>query len=215
MTSTPFRLALGLGCLLALAACSSNDQAETEVAPNDETVAAPEAETTPAEAPVAEVAADETDAGLTAADVAAIEAGLAAENTVLAKAADEVAQGVDDARLTELALSVRDDAIAAGVDAAGMEASRYARLKDDLFSVLGAVEMRAALRKQADEVDTTGLDAETVAEMRSNSQAMIDSLPDPYAGMDSGLADALHAREEALMELRAQNIGLLFKIAQG
>lgn len=221
MNSTSFRLAVGLGCLIAVSACSSDKPGDTDAAGADETATAPETTdttaTAPASAPADETATtgDEAGAGLTAADVAAIEAGLAAENAVLAKAADEVAQGVDDERLTELALSVRDDALAAGVDAAGLESSRYGRLKDELFSVLGAVEMRAMLRKQGEDVDTTGLDAETVAEMKRNHQTMIDSLPDPYAGMEAGLADDIRARESRLMELRARNVGLLFKIAQG
>lgn len=216
MTRTPLTLAIGLGCLIAVSACSSDQDADTAAVAADEAVEAPVAEapvadTATAETAPAVVAAD----GLTADDLPAIEAGLAAENEVLAKVADEVAQGVDAERHTELAMSVSDDATAAGVSAAGMDAERYRQLKDEVFALLGAIEMRTTMRKQADEADTTGLDAATVAEMKSNAQAMIDSLPDPYAGMESGLADVLHERESSLMELRAQNIGLLFKIAQG
>jgi hypothetical protein len=101
------------------------------------------------------------------------------------------------------------------VRASGIDAPRYDRLKEELFAVLGAVEMRAMLHKQAAEADTTGLDADTAAEMKRNQQAMLDSVPDPYAALDADLAEALRAREPRLMELRAQNVGLLFKIAAG
>lgn len=214
MKRTPLTLVIGLGCLIAVSACSPDTDAD--VAAADEPIEAPVAETPVADTAAADAAPAVAAAdGLAADDIPAIEAGLAAENDILAKAADEVAQGVDAERHAELAMSVRDDATAAGVSAAGMDAERYRQLKDEVFALLGALEMRAVMRKQADEADTTGLDPATVAEMKSNAQAMIDSLPDPYAGMESGLADVLHERESRLAELRAQNIGLLFKIGQG
>jgi hypothetical protein len=210
MTRTSFRLALGLGCLIAMAACSSDQDAAAEPAETTddtvETVAAPAAET-----PAGETAADDP---LGAADVPAIEAGLSAEIELLTQVADEVAKGVEPERYTELALSVHDDSVAAGVRASGIDAPRYDRLKEEVFAVLGAVEMRAMLQKQAAEADTAGLDADTQAEMKRNQQAMLDSVPDPYAALDPILAEALRAREPRLMELRAQNVGLLFKIAQ-
>ena len=212
MTRTPLRLALGLVCLIAVAACSPEPDAAEEPATETtddgvETVEAPAAE-----APPADVASD---AALSAADLTALEAGLSAENDLLNQVADEVAKGVEPERFTELALSVHDDSIAAGVRASGIDAPRYDRLKEELFAVLGAVEMRAMLHKQVAEADTTGLDADTAAEMKRNQQAMLDSVPDPYAALDADLAEALRAREPRLMELRAQNVGLLFKIAAG
>jgi hypothetical protein len=213
MTRTTLRLPLALACLLALSACSSDPEdsgettaetaAETDV--SDETPAADTGPDADADASADDLAAD---------DVPRIEAGLVAENEVLTQAADEIAKGVDDLRFAALALSALEDSTQAGARAADMADHRYGRLKEEVYTVLGNVEMRAMLRRQMDETDTTGLDDATLAKMQEDAQAMIDSVPDPFADMDPALAEALREREARLMELRAKNVALLVKISQ-
>lgn len=213
MTRTTLRLSLGLTCLLALSACSS----EPEDSGDTTAESAAEADTlnqTPAADTGPDADADDSADDLAADDVPRIEAGLAAENEVLTKAADEIAKGMDDLRFAAVALSALEDSTQAGARAADMADHRYGRLKEQVFSVLGDVEMRAMLRRQMDETDTTGLDEAAIAKMQEDAQAMIDSVPDPFADMDSALAEALREREARLMELRAQNVALLVKISQ-
>lgn len=209
MAHKTIALALGLGCLLALGACSP--------APDD--TAADDAAASDAQG--ARVAGDAADGpraddapALAAGDIAAIEARLAAENAALARVDQEIAKGVDDVRFTALALSALQDATRAGAAAAGMDEGRYGRLKQDLFAILGAAEMRSMLRRQRDEADTTGLDEATVAQMARDAQALIDSVPDPFVGMDAGLAGAVREAEARLMALRAQNVALLVRISE-
>jgi hypothetical protein len=212
MTRTTLRLALSLTCLLALSACSSDPEESGDTAPEatTETGAVEEAEATAGQ----DADADDSADGLAADDISGIEAGLVAENDVLTKAADEIAKGVDDLRFAALALSALEDSTQAGARAAGMADHRYGRLKEEVFTVLGNVEMRAMLRRQMDETDTTGLDDAAIAKMQEDAQAMIDSVPDPFADLDPALAEALREREARLMELRAQNVALLVKISQ-
>lgn len=213
MTRTTLRLPLALTCLLALSACSSEpedsgDTTAESAAEADTLDQTPTADTGP------DADADDSADDLAADDVPRIEAGLAAENEVLTKAADEIAKGMDDLRFAAVALSALEDSTQAGARAADMADHRYGRLKEQVFSVLGDVEMRAMLRRQMDETDTTGLDEAAIAKMQEDAQAMIDSVPDPFADMDSALAEALREREARLMELRAQNVALLVKISQ-
>lgn len=213
MTRTTLRLPLALACLLALSACSSEpeDGGDTTAETAAETDTSDE---TPAADTGADADSDDSADNLAADDVARIEAGLVAENEVLTKTADEVAKGMDDLRFAAVALSALEDSTQAGARAADMADHRYGRLKEEVFTVLGNLEMRAMLRRQMDEADTTGLDEATVAKMQEDAQAMIDSVPDPFTGMDPALAEALREREARLMELHAQNVALLLKISQ-
>lgn len=209
MTRTTLRLPLALACLLALSACSS----EPEDSGDTTAETAAEADALD-QTPAADADADDSADDLAAGDVPRIEAGLVAENEVLTQAADEIAKGMDDLRFAAVALSALEDSTQAGARAADMADHRYGRLKEQVFSVLGDVEMRAMLRRQMDETDTTGLDEAAIAKMQEDAQAMIDSVPDPFADMDPALAEALGEREARLMELRAQNVALLVKISQ-
>jgi hypothetical protein len=209
MTRTTLRLPLALACLLALSACSSEPE------DSGDTTAETAAETDALDqTPAADADADDSADDLAAGDVPRIEAGLVAENEVLTQAADEIAKGMDDLRFAAVALSALEDSTQAGARAADMTDHRYGRLKEQVFSVLSDVEMRAMLRRQMDETDTTGLDEAAIAKMQEDAQAMIDSVPDPFADMDPALAEALREREARLMELRAQNVALLVKISQ-
>mgnify|MGYP005750334719 CR=1 FL=1 len=128
---------------------------------------------------------DDAGTALTAAALEAVELGLASENEALRAAIDELARADTDAGKLEVLGSIDVTAIeaeAAGV--AGLRAGEYARLKDAVFDRLGRIEM----------------------------QAVVAGTEDPYAGLDPDTSGALKARQARLAELRAQHIGLMFKL---
>lgn len=209
-------LALGLAALLALGGCSGGDDAD--VSEDTEEVALEDSgdgyaddggtmNETGEEAPALLLTADNLDE---------LEQALAKENEGLQAALDKLAAADTDAgklmALGEIDMEAID---AAAAETAGVSADEYSMLKDQLFEVLGAIEMREMLGKQFGDADMSGMDEATRAEAEKNMAEMMAGVPDPFDGMDAGLADALRAKQASLAELRAQNIGLLFKFIGG
>lgn len=209
-------LALALAALLALGGCAGGDDAD--VSEDTEEVAledsgdgyADDGETMNEdgeEAPALLLTADNLDD---------LELGLVKENEGLQAALDKLAEADTDAgklmALGEIDMEAID---AEAADAADVSADEYAMLKDQLFEVLGAIEMRQMMEKQFGDADMSGMDEATRAEAEKNMAEMMAGVPDPFDGMDPALAEALRAKQARLAELRAQNIGLLFKFIGG
>ena len=163
-----------------------------------------------APAPTGDTTAGDT--RLSAGDIAALATGLAAENAAIARLAETTP--ADDALYAAHVLDGMAAAVADGARAAGMDEDAYRRRKESLYTALGAIEMRALLEAQAANLDTTGLDEETIAGMRRQSAEMIAGIPDPYAGLDAEAAGTLRSRLDELMALRAANIGGLATLAR-
>ncbi len=200
------RLVPALLLAAALSACGS--EAPADAPANDTADAAGQAAAdapAPAATPAGEVA-------LVAADIDALAVGMAAENAALAALAQD--PPAEDALYAAHVLEGVAGSVADGARAAGMDEDGYRRRKEALYTALGAIEMRAMLEAQAANLDTTGLDEETVAAMRRQSEELIASVPDPFAGMDAGAAAAIQARRDELMALRAANIGGLATLAR-
>lgn len=208
-------LALGLAALLALGGCGGDD---ADVSEDTEEVAlddsgdgyADDGETMDADGSEAAALL------LTADNLDDLELGLVKENEGLQAALDKLAKADTDAgklmALGEIDMQAID---AEAADAAGVSADEYSTLKDQLFEVLGAIEMRQMMEKQFGDADMGGIDEATRAEAEKNMAEMMAGVPDPFEGMDPGLAEALRAKQARLAELRAQNIGLLFKFIGG
>lgn len=209
-------LALALAALLALGGCGGGDDADVsgdteEVALEDSGDGyADDGETMNADG-------GETAALLLTADnLDDLERGLVKENEGLQAALDKLAEADTDAgklmALGEIDMEAID---AEAADAADVSADDYSMLKDQLFEVLGAIEMRQMMEKQFGDADMSGMDEATRAEAEKNMAEMMAGVPDPFEGMDADLAEALRAKQARLAELRAQNIGLLFKFIGG
>lgn len=209
-------LALALAALLALGGCGGSDDAD--VAEDTEEMAledsgdgyADDGET------MNEDGGEAAALQLTADNLAGLERGLAKENEGLQAALDKLAEADTDAGKLMALGEIDMEAIDAGAaDAADVSVDEYSMLKDQLFEVLGAIEMREMMAKQVSDSDTTGMDEATRAEAEKNMAEMMAGVPDPFDGMDADLAEALRAKQARLAELRAQNIGLLFKFIGG
>ncbi len=212
MTPMLSRLAPALAALLLIAACAEKG---ADVAGADTPPAADAAQD---EAPAAagDDASAATPAALDAAALDALVRGIERENTMLEDVAGRVAKAETDMAKLEAMGDAQPAALeAAGAEAAGMDVARYRHIKDQLFTVVGMVEMRAALEQQFAAIDTTGMDAETAAQAQKNADEMRAQLSDPYADVDAATAEAIRARQAELAELRARHIGLLFKAAGG
>lgn len=209
-------LALALAALLALGGCAGGDDADVsedtgEVALEDSGDGyADDGET------MNEDGGEAAALQLTADNLAGLERGLAKENEGLQAALDKLAEADTDAgklmALGEIDMEAID---AEAADAADVSADEYSMLKDQLFEVLGAIEMRQMMEKQFGDADMSGMDEATRAEAEKNMAEMMAGVPDPFEGMDADLAEALRAKQARLAELRAQNIGLLFKFIGG
>ena len=72
----------------------------------------------------------------------------------------------------------------------------------------------AATRRQMQEdvAKTDGMSPEQAAEHKRNVEAMLAMIPDPYAGLDPAVAEALKARHDELARLNAESIGVRMSV---
>ncbi|MBW8311317.1 MAG: hypothetical protein K0M64_04715 [Rhizobium sp.] len=206
-------LALALAALLALGGCGGSDDAN--VSEDTEEMALEDSGDGYAD-DGDEAMENEPTVALAAAHLDGLESGLVQENARLQAALDKLAEADTDAgKLLALGEVDIEEIDTEAADAAGLDPEEYAVLKDQLFEVLGAIEMREMVIKDFEGADTSGMDAATAAEAKKNMDEMVAEMPDPFEGMDADLAGALRAKQARLAELRAQNIGLLFKFIGG
>lgn len=208
-------LALALAALLALGGCGGGDDAD--VSEDTEEVALEDSGDGYADdGETMDEGGEEAPALLTADNLDDLELGLVKENEGLQAALDKLAEADTDAgkllALGEIDMGAID---AEAADAADVSIDEYSALKDQLFEALGAIEMHQVMEKQIAESDTTGFDAAMMAGHEKAVAEWRERTPNPFDTMDPALAEALRAKQERLAELRAQNIGLLFKFIGG
>ena len=141
-------LALALAALLALGGCAGGDDAD--VSEETEEVALEDSGDGYADdGETMDEGGEEAPALLTADNLDDLELGLVKENEGLQAALDKLAEADTDAgklmALGEIDMEAID---AEAADAADVSADEYAMLKDQLFEVLGAIEMRQMMEKQ-------------------------------------------------------------------
>lgn len=210
-------IALALAAALALGACSRGG--DDEVAAEDGTVVAADEAGAYADddAMDQDAAAETVEApALRADDLEALARGIAAENEYLEQATQRLREA--DGQLETLAAlaDAGDEKLdEVGAGAAGMDVDDFVARKEALFDLLGQIEMRAMLAKQFGDMDTSDLDPEMAAQARRNAEEMMAGAPDPYLGMEPALAEALHAEEARLAELRSRQVALLFSMIKG
>lgn len=212
---TPFPPLVALLLLLALGGCGGGDETASDDA------GAADVATGAYEDTEADSGADEGDElppplALAPSHLDPLVRGISAENARLERAVREL-QAADSDKETLAALTGIDTASldGLGADAAGLETNDYRRLRDALYEHLGAVQTRDALQAQYGDIDTTGMDEATAAEARRVAAEVLAAIPDPYAGLDPALADALRQRQAELGALRDAHIRILMKAAEG
>ena len=198
--------------LALLGACNKEPEAPTPPPPMQEESAA--TQPTTEQAPTGAATGTQQSQDLSLADLDAYKAGVTRENKILETAIAKMQSAETDEEKSNLLMEIMPQKVEAqGAQQAGLDERRYEQIKARVGDVLGALEMSNSMRKQYENVDTSGLDPQMAAQMQENANQMLASLGDPYEGISPEVAEALKARHEELATLRAQNIGLLFKAA--
>lgn len=218
-----FPALLALPLLLALGGCGAADDATSGDADVGDALADAGTDATTDEATNAATGAGTMPAGdgglplaLAPAHLDALVRGITAENARLERAVREL-EAADSDTETLAALTGLDTESLDGLGAAasGLDASDYGFLRDALYEHLNHVDTRDALQAHYRDIDTTGLDEATAAEARRVATEVLAATPDPYAGLDPALADALRQRLAELTALRDAHVRLLMKAAEG
>ena len=193
--------------LLALAACSEKEPAGQ--APADD-AAGPVAEApgnAPGPAPATQDAVPEppavaTNGALQAADVDAYLRGMRREVELLrgeyAKIEQARADGDSAAETAALFAMTANDIDDGGAEAAGLPVARYGFLKERI-----------------DEIGSKQSMLDGLAAMEGDTSLLRDQVGDPYAGVDTQVAEAYQAHRAEIEALRGEAIGLRLKAAGG
>lgn len=201
-------LALVVAILVGLSACGGSEPAATdEAAPAEAST-----EAAPATAPDAppQPATAAPDASLKLDEIDAYVRGMQKEIELVKAAGEKVKQARaaknEDAELsaiTEMAMGDFDTPAAA---AAGLPVARWQEVKRKIVATIGGVDTRKQMQDMAG--NTEGMTPEQVAEHQRNAEAMLASIPDPYAGLEPAVVEALKTRHDELARLNAESIGL-------
>lgn len=204
-------LALVLGGLVA---CGGRDDTETGEPAADAATATPAPEA--GQAAPAEPAAAPADAPLALEDVDAYVRGMQKEIELIKAGAAKVRearaakdQDAEMKAMVELSMGDRDTQAA---QAAGLDAARWQAVKSKIAAVVGGAAMRRQMATMGG--DTSDMTPEQRAEQEANLAKMLAQLPEPYAGLDPAVAEALKARQDELGRLHAESVGLLMNAAQ-
>jgi hypothetical protein len=203
-------LALMLGGLVA---CGGNDEAAAVPGASAETAPAAEP-AAPAEAPAATPAAP-ADAALTLADIDAYVVGMRKEIELLKAGGEKVRQAraakdqeAEMKAMLDLSMGDRDAQVA---QAAGMAPARWQAVKSKIAAVVGGAAMRESMASMGG--DTSGMAPDQRAAHEANLAKMLAEMPDPYAGLEPAVAEALKARHAELGKLHGEAVGLLMNAA--
>jgi len=205
-------LVLAVALVFGLAACGGNEPAATdEVATTGEAAASAEAaDPAPADAPAPQQPATAAaDASLKLEEIDAYVRGMQKEIELLKAAGEKVKQAraakdeqAELSAITEMAMGDFDTPAAA---AAGLPVPRWQEVKRKIAATIGGVDTRRQMQDMAG--NTEGLTPEQIAEQQRNAEAMLASIPDPYAGLEPAVAEALKTRHDELARLNAESIG--------
>jgi len=206
-------LALAMALLLGLSACGGGEPAATdEMADGGETAT----EAAPATAPQAptEPAPVAADAALELEEIDAYVSGMQKEIELVRAAGEKVrqAQAAKDEQaelsaITEMAMGDFDTPAA---EAAGLTVARWQEVKRKITATIGGVDTRRQMQEMAG--NTEGMTPEQAAGHQRNAEAMLASIPDPYAGLEPAVVEALKTRHDELARLNAESIGLRMSV---
>ena len=205
-------LALAMAILVVLSACGGGEPATDEAsAPADATTEAAPASTPDAPAQPSTAAAD---ASLKLEDVDAYVRGMQKEIELVRAAGEKVrqAQAAKDEQaevsaITEMAMGDFDTPAA---EAAGLTVARWQEVKRKITATIGGVDTRRQMQEMAG--NTEGMTPEQAAGHQRNAEAMLASIPDPYAGLEPAVVEALKTRHDELARLNAESIGLRMSV---
>ena len=206
-------MALAMALLAGLSACGGSEpEATVEAAASEETAT----EATPATAPDAppQPATAATDTALKLDEIDAYVRGMQKEIELVRAAGEKVrqAQAAKDEQaelsaITEMAMGDFDTPAAA---AAGLPVARWQEVKRKITATIGGVDTRRQMQDMAG--NTEGMTPEQIAEHQRNAEAMLASIPDPYAGLEPAVVEALKTRHDELARLNAESIGLRMSV---
>lgn len=200
-------LALAMALAAGLAACGGNEPAtgEETAAPAEPTQAAP----ADAPAPPAQPSTAAADTSLKLEEIDAYVRGMQKEVELLKAAGEKVKQARaakdDQAELSAITEMAMGDFDTPAAEAAGLPVARWQEVKRKITATIGGVDTRRQMQEMAG--NTEGLTPEQVAEQQRNAEALLASIPDPYAGLDPAVVEALKARHDELARLNAESIG--------
>lgn len=222
---------------LLLAACG-REEAPLDPAAQaaDETPTATPAETAseaPAADPVADAVAD--DGGVPAAaagpdpaaplavgDLDAYVRGVSREIELLKGHAEALAKAraaKDEAgEIAALAALGGAEVRDAGAEAAGLDAARYAAIKDGIDEVLSAVEMGAAMKPQLDAAEAADISGFTEEQRKQHEESIAQmraAWAAPHERLPADVVEPFKAREAELAKLRAEALALRLGALQG
>ena len=206
-------LAMAMAILVSLSACGGGEPAATdEMADGGETAT----EAAPATAPQAptEPAPVAADAALELEEIDAYVSGMQKEIELVRAAGEKVrqAQAAKDEQaevsaITEMAMGDFDTPAA---EAAGLTVARWQEVKRKITATIGGVDTRRQMQEMAG--NTEGMTPEQAAGHQRNAEAMLASIPDPYAGLEPAVVEALKTRHDELARLNAESIGLRMSV---
>lgn len=196
--------------LAGLVGCGQNDGSEPADAAGAEAVAPAAGSPAPAAAPSPAA----HDAPLALSDLDAYVRGMRKEIELRKAAADKVREArerkdseAEASAMVQLAMGDVDTEAAA---AAGLPVPRWNHVKNQVAKIVGGSAMRRQMQADAAGADLT---AEQRAEQEANVAAMLATMPDPYAGLDAEVVEALKARQEELGRLYGESIAVLMNAA--
>lgn len=205
-------LALAMALLVGLSACGGNDPAATDeaAAPTGDT-----AEAAPADAPAPpQPSTAAADTSLKLEEIDAYVRGMQKEIELLTAAGEKVKQaraaGDEPAELSAITEMAMGDFDTPAAEAAGLAVDRWKQVGRKITATVGGAGTRRQM--QEDVAKTDGMSPEQAAEHKRNVEAMLAMIPDPYAGLDPAVAEALKARHDELARLNAESIGVRMSV---
>jgi hypothetical protein len=196
--------------LIGLAGCGRDETGEPAETAATEAVAPVAQNPGPVEAPP--VAAD--DAPLTVSDLDAYVRGIRKEIELRQAAAAKVREARerqdDEAEMSAMAQLAMGDVDTDAAAAAGLSVARWKHVKNRIAKIIGGSAMREQMRSDLANADLTATER---AEQEANVAAILATMPDPYAGLDADVVEALKARQEELGRLHGESIAVLMNAA--
>jgi hypothetical protein len=206
-------LAMALALAVGLAACGGGSEPEAAggaAAPAEAPDAAPSTAREPTPPPSTAAA----DASLQRDEIDAYVRGMQKEIELLRAAGEKVKQARaakdEQAELSAITGMAMGDFDTPSAAAAGLPVPRWQEVKRKVAAVIGGVDTRAQMQGMVG--STEGLTPEQVAEHQRNAEALLASIPDPYAGLEPAVVEALKARHDELARLNAESIGLRMSV---
>jgi len=206
-------LALAMALLVGLSACSGGEPAATDEVVSSADATSEAAPTAASDAPPQSTTAA-ADPSLKLDEIDAYVRGMRKEIELVKAAAEKVKQAQaakdDQAELSAITAMAMGDFDTPAAAAAGLPVARWQEVKRKVVATIGGVDTRKQMQDMAGNIE--GMTPEQVAEHQRNAEAMLASIPDPYAGLEPAVVEALKARHDELARLNAESIGLRMSV---